>query len=96
MLDIVGLIDGMGATIGTLAGSIFGALTIYGVNVAYGFVKTILMKQVNAVTQDIIEKKVMVGNFNSSMKDTISLKAKNRPLKRIAKKVARWKWMWTK
>jgi hypothetical protein len=84
------LLSGMEGTIATMFGSFIALITGYAVNVVYGIVKAFGMKKAKEVTNQIIEEKVVLGNYNADFKDFFLLKKENRPYRKIAKRIAKW------
>ena len=84
------MLSGMEGTIATMFGSFIALLTGYSVNVAYGIIKAFGMKKAKEVTNQIIEDKVVIGNYNADYKDFFLLKKENRPYRKIAKRIAKW------
>ena len=88
--NLPSLLSGMEGTIATMFGSFLALLTGYSVNVVYGLFKAIGMKKAKEVTNQIIEEKVVIGNYNADLAGLFSLKKENRPYRKIAKRIAKW------
>lgn len=90
MFDLPSLLSGMEGTIATMIGSLIALITGYAVNVVYGIVKAFGMKKAKEVTNQIIEEKIVLGNYNADLSEIFSLKRQNRPYRKIAKRIAKW------
>ncbi|NBK23125.1 MAG: hypothetical protein EOM68_13980 [Spirochaetia bacterium] len=88
--NLPALLSGMEGTIATMIGSFIALITGYAVNVVYGIVKAFGMKKAKAVTNQIIEEKIVIGNYNADLSEIFSLKRQNRPYRKIAKRIAKW------